>query len=232
MKQYSLTQDNYNNNLQITKKKFDSDCDENKHKVIYYVINPFADINDITKKKIPHHKSFREESEIHNINILPTDDIVKNLQDELYKTSSTEIQTPTAISRINSLNMPMISSSLFKYEKKRHISPDKEYLENSNIYISKKRKIFKKESSHFTREIDLIIPESNENINFRIFNDEEIGFGAQWKEYLHDQDADEDIESADDMIDKATNYIFEKLEDGIKNIMENDYADLQNYQLK
>jgi hypothetical protein len=231
MKQNSLVNYQLKENLPMTKKKFESDIDENKHKLIYRDTNPFVDINEITKKRITHQKIFEEEKDTKTITLLCSDNIVKNLSEDFYKTSSTEIQTPKVITRTNSSNLPNIISSLFNYEKKRNISPDKEFLENQNFYMSKKRKIAKKQHSNFTREIDLMIPDTKQNINFRLFKDEEIGFSSQWKEYLHDQDADEDIESTDEIIINATDYIFERLEEGIKSVVENDYVDVQNYKL-
>jgi hypothetical protein len=230
MKHENIAQDNLREHLLITKKKFISDIDNSTHKFINEV-NPFAAINEMTKKKLSHIKIFQESSEDNQIiNFKQTENIIANLQDEY---SSTEIQTPTNLTRIHSnISIPEIKSLLFKYEKKRNFSPDKEILENQNFYMSKKRKISKSQVSQFVREIDLIIPESKERINFRLFKDEEIGFNSHWQNYIHDQEVDEDIESADETIENATDYLLEKLEEGIKCILETEFTDVHNNQLK
>ena len=147
----------------------------------------------------------------------------KNLPDEiLLKIQEKNLLVP--INKKNDEKFKLFQMNKIKNKKLPKFKSVKKYEENTEKKnelnkILKYNKLKKKKLVYSTRKnLYLIIPftsESNEEINFPLFIDKDIGINEYWQQKMIESKVDEDAETDDEQTKLATSYCFKEVEEGL-----------------
>ena len=149
----------------------------------------------------------------------------KNLPDEiLLKIQEKNLLVP--INKKNDEKFKLFQMNKIKNKKLPKYKSVKKYEEqntekkNELNNILNYNQLKKKKLVYSTRKnLYLIIPftsESNEEINFPLFIDKDIGINEYWQQKMIESKVDEDAETDDEQTKLATSYCFKEVEEGLK----------------
>lgn len=96
---------------------------------------------------------------------------------------------------------------------------------DSNIFGMKRKKMAHSVKRFYASDISFTDPATSKTKEFKIYKDSDIGIGEHWQQFLHNSNADEDVPSDDELVNRARKHCLDNLWEACLTVFKNKEFD-------